>query len=148
MKYGKDNLCKSCDNASKRNKTGTARTEYLLQKKRNHFKSRYGITLEQRDELIANVGCCEICGDDVTQGLTHSAHIDHSHTKGHIRGVLCSKCNTGLGKFNDSVDLLNKAIKYLVSREHKLDGENFGMEQILDIQYWKSVNTTKYPKGA
>lgn len=142
MRHGKANLCKACDNESKRNKTGKDRENYLLQKRRNHFKSKYGMTLEDRDRLIADTACCEICGVGITQGDVQNAHIDHSHVKGHVRGVLCNKCNTGLGKFNDSIDMLNKAIKYLVTREHKLNGEDFGMEVILDMQYWDAVNGT------
>lgn len=55
---------------------------------------------------------CEICGMGYTKGNV-SLHIDHDHSTGKIRGVLCEKCNKGIGLFNDSADLLKSAIKYL-----------------------------------
>ena len=57
---------------------------------------------------------CEICG-----GTTHRKHlaIDHNHKTGIIRGMLCDSCNQGLGKFKDSVYLLQSAINYLEDRD-------------------------------
>jgi hypothetical protein len=39
--------------------------------------------------------------------------VDHCHNTGKIRGILCTKCNTGLGSFKDNIELLMNAIKYL-----------------------------------
>ena len=39
--------------------------------------------------------------------------VDHNHKTGRVRGILCSFCNTALGKFDDSVGLLARAIEYL-----------------------------------
>jgi len=39
--------------------------------------------------------------------------VDHCHTTGKIRGLLCSGCNTGIGKLKDSPEILSKAIEYL-----------------------------------
>lgn len=50
---------------------------------------------------------CGICG------ATDSLKIDHSHSSGDVRGVLCHGCNIGLGNFRDDPDLLRKAIRYL-----------------------------------
>ena len=53
---------------------------------------------------------CAICGNkDNNKKLA----VDHCHTTGVIRGLLCSACNTSLGKFKDSVELLQNAIQYL-----------------------------------
>lgn len=55
---------------------------------------------------------CAICG--VTDRNADKAlGIDHSHETGDLRGLLCSKCNSGLGFFNDNISILLAALKYL-----------------------------------
>jgi hypothetical protein len=44
--------------------------------------------------------------------------IDHCHKNRHIRALLCHNCNTGIGKFNDDINLLEKAIEYLKKHIH------------------------------
>lgn len=74
-----------------------------------HYMREYGLTLTQVAMLkdVCN-GLCWIC-----YGKTKSMHIDHCHVSGHIRGVLCSNCNRGLGHFKDSPKFLMNAIRYL-----------------------------------
>jgi hypothetical protein len=50
---------------------------------------------------------CQLCGVEA------KLHLDHDHETGTFRGWLCTTCNTGLGKFNDSVERLQAAIDYL-----------------------------------
>lgn len=56
-------------------------------------------------------GCCEICGKKFKR--KREVFIDHSHTTGKVRGLLCSTCNTALGFFYDNLNFLNSAIDYL-----------------------------------
>lgn len=70
----------------------------------------YGLTEEQFKKI--DTGNCAICGVHFS-ALRKRLHIDHDHATGKVRGMLCNKCNLGLGQFNDSVDLLKKAIGYL-----------------------------------
>ena len=56
-------------------------------------------------------GKCCIC-----QKVPNELHIDHNHDTGKIRGLLCFNCNTSLGKFEDSEELLMQAILYLRER--------------------------------
>ncbi len=73
----------------------------------------YGITTQQRDEMLqAQGGVCAICSASEPQGRG-TWHIDHCHTAGHVRGVLCHHCNVGLGHFRDNPEVLSKAIDYL-----------------------------------
>jgi hypothetical protein len=56
-------------------------------------------------------GRCLICRHKCTTGRRLA--VDHEHGTNMIRGLLCSNCNTGLGKFNDDITLLKAAIAYL-----------------------------------
>ena len=70
---------------------------------------KYGITPEQFDAmLIAQSGRCAICSDPMDP-----PNIDHCHTAGHVRGLLCGPCNRGLGMFRDSPAALRAAADYL-----------------------------------
>lgn len=56
---------------------------------------------------------CPICKKTTIPGLTSKVVLNHDHNTGHISGWICDSCNTGLGRFKDSVGVLNEAIKYL-----------------------------------
>ncbi len=74
------------------------------------LKARYGITLEQYEAMfIAQQGRCAICNREDSNRL----HVDHNHTSGKVRSLLCGSCNRGIGMFAEDVKLLEKAIKYL-----------------------------------
>jgi flagellar biosynthesis GTPase FlhF len=56
--------------------------------------------------------CCDICGihqDEFKRNLD----VDHDHNTGEVRGLLCTPCNSGIGKLKDSINMLEKAINYL-----------------------------------
>lgn len=82
--------------------------------KKNYFlKNKYGLTLEQYNDLFNKQnGCCAICGVHQKE-LKLPLCVDHCHNTNNIRGLLCSKCNSGLGFFKDNVLFLKSAIKYL-----------------------------------
>lgn len=75
----------------------------------------YGITYEDFQRMFElQPGCCRICGIEITwRGGKKSAHVDHCHKTGAARGLLCFNCNSGLGQFKDSPELLAKAVEYL-----------------------------------
>ena len=52
---------------------------------------------------------CAICGK-----LDRNLVVDHNHTTGKVRGLLCSPCNTGIGLLQDSVEVLRRAEGYLI----------------------------------
>ena len=79
---------------------------------KTHFKNKYNLTIEQRDNLILQQNnCCAICGDKFVS--SKHTHVDHCHKTNKIRKILCTSCNTGLGCFNDDQERLKKAIDYL-----------------------------------
>jgi hypothetical protein len=80
-------------------------------KKNRHLRKTYGITIAQfTDMLERQQNKCAIGEESLTK---NTAHVDHCHKTGKVRGLLCKKCNLGLGNFNDSMLKLNKAITYL-----------------------------------
>lgn len=83
--------------------------------KKHEFRriaQRYGLTEEQfHTANLAQGGLCAICGK--TNGKHHKLAIDHCHKTGVFRGLLCKKCNSAIGWFDDSIEILSKAIDYL-----------------------------------
>lgn len=83
------------------------------------YENNYGVTLEQYNRLAEQQnGKCAICrkvpDHTLNTGLKSSKlFIDHDKNTKQIRGLLCFHCNTGIGKFDHSIDLLEAAIKYL-----------------------------------
>jgi hypothetical protein len=59
---------------------------------------------------------CEICQEPLTM---RTLKVDHDHAHGHARGFLCNLCNTGLGHFEDSIIILNRAVHYLKDKNRK-----------------------------
>ncbi len=86
--------------------------------RRHHLKVSYGMTEEEYDALIlAQKDSCALCGGP-RSGPGKTWHIDHNPINGKVRGLLCSRCNTALGLFKDSISVLRLAIKYI-----QTDGE-------------------------
>lgn len=79
---------------------------------KHHLKTKYGLTLDRYKEMLATQdGVCAICKRPATEGKRLS--VDHCHTTLKNRGLLCSECNFGLGKFQDNPAVLYRAIEYL-----------------------------------
>lgn len=80
------------------------------QNKRYHLKRKYGLTVAEFSAMKDNQhNLCAICGQSLML-----LRIDHSHDTGKVRGLLCMKCNSGLGLFNDSPATLQKAAQYII----------------------------------
>jgi len=74
--------------------------------------ARYGLTVEAWESMLAEQnGACGICLSAFPS--KRSVFVDHCHTTGAVRGLLCSKCNFGIGKFRDDPDVLLLAVAYL-----------------------------------
>lgn len=73
---------------------------------------RYGITVSEFYSLIEQQNNkCAICEE--TFEKTRTRHIDHCHTSGKVRGMLCHGCNTAIGLMKESPEILKAALKYL-----------------------------------
>jgi hypothetical protein len=85
-------------------------------KKNLALRKRYGITIEQFEELAAlQEGVCNICMKTLDMGF--HTHVDHCHDTGDVRGILCSGCNVAIGIFSHDPEVLQRAIAYLQKRE-------------------------------
>lgn len=93
----------------------------LMKKKdrKNSLKRFWNMSLEDFKALKQNQGgTCALC--DKTESSPHkSLCIDHDHSTGKIRGLLCDTHNRAIGLFKDSIEDLKKAIKYLESHRSK-----------------------------
>lgn len=87
--------------------------EYNKQRSKKYLlKKKFNITLEEYTVILENQKhVCIICGKKNMNGKMLA--VDHNHETLKVRGLLCSKCNIGLGQFNDDIDTLTKAISYL-----------------------------------
>jgi len=80
--------------------------------KKYWLKKAYGITVIQKEQMmIAQGNCCAICCAFIDK--MYNFCVDHNHSTGKVRQLLCRKCNIGLGHFNEDSLLLEKAINYL-----------------------------------
>jgi hypothetical protein len=81
------------------------------------IKIKYKIDRKQWSALFEGQGRkCAICGIDETK-IKGFWTTDHCHTSNKVRGILCHKCNAGLGQFNDEESIVLSALNYL--RKHK-----------------------------
>lgn len=89
------------------------RKQNIKRKSEKKFRG-HPITKEEYDALHEKQqGRCWICEEG------SKLVIDHCHTEGHVRGLLCQQCNSGLGFFRDRVALLNRASEYLSKNSAK-----------------------------
>ena len=105
-------------NKDKANENRRKRLRSLTADERHYVYTlrRHGLTSKQyADMLTAQDGKCAICKTDEPGGRKHHRHlyVDHCHTTGKVRGLLCNRCNVGLSRFRDDSNLLRLAIAYL-----------------------------------
>lgn len=87
-----------------------AHKEQIRTRSAIHRLRRYGLTHEAVQALLREQSSlCRICLKDISLKF----HIDHCHKNNHVRGLLCTACNMGLGLFKDDVGLLQRAITYI-----------------------------------
>lgn len=81
--------------------------------KNQHLKRTFGITLDDYNVILFKQnGCCAICDTHHTE-FSKALYVDHCHTTGKIRGLLCNSCNLVLGKVKDDTKILKQAVIYL-----------------------------------
>ena len=77
----------------------------------------YGLTLDDYNQMLEEQnGVCKICHGTCTHNQRREAgtlSVDHCHTTGKVRGLLCGKCNSALGFLNDDIQSVKRMVKYL-----------------------------------
>ena len=82
------------------------------------IRRRFGMSLDAYNDVLAHQGgVCALCGHPEKgsnrDGSQRRLHIDHDHSTGRIRSLLCSGCNAGLGGFKEDPHRMGEAIRYL-----------------------------------
>lgn len=91
-----------------------------LIQRRAKLKREYGLTVEQYAALVAaQDGRCAICGGPPR--LQRKLAIDHDHTTGAVRGLLCGPCNVGIGALGDTAEGVERAVRYLRAADRARD---------------------------
>lgn len=109
------------DSLEGREKNKEYRRKNALRAADLRFQNTHKISLEIYESLLLKQNhVCAICKQeevlfDKKSNKVRRLAVDHDHQTGKIRGLLCLRCNVSLGQFNDSVDILESAIKYLKS---------------------------------
>jgi hypothetical protein len=93
----------------------------ILKRKENYMREydlmkAYNIGVKEYNQmLVAQDGKCLICSRDhkTLIGRKKFLCVDHNHKTNEVRGLLCDKCNRGLGLFNDDKEMLMSAYHYL-----------------------------------
>ena len=113
--YKKHAKCKSCYMEHKRG------TYDPIKQRDKNLKHLYGIGIKEYNELLESQGgVCACCGTKNPKGrqtgrggAITNFYVDHSHTTGKVRGLLCNACNRALGNIGDNIHTLQNMIEYL-----------------------------------
>lgn len=125
--HGISTYCKPCTNERQRviraspeggqkhrDATKSWRQNNVTRHADNNRKWRYGVAHGTYDKLFElQNGKCAICKTTEAGGKAKNFHVDHCHSTNFVRGLLCTSCNSGLGRFKDSEVYLRAAADYL-----------------------------------
>ena len=102
-RYVTTNNCIECDRVTQ--------AKYKEKRRWAAIKKKYGISKHQFYEIINNQeGKCAICTIELTE---KNSHVDHNHKTKELRGILCVRCNQGIGSFLENIDIIKSAVKYI-----------------------------------
>lgn len=103
LRFTASNNCVECDEATRIKRKMRAREARLLK--------LYGLDFTAVDELLRQQGgACAICKDQITRS---TLHVDHCHGGGHVRGLLCQRCNQAIGLLRDNPEIIRSAARYV-----------------------------------
>ena len=110
-------ICKPCTNEYQCKTRKPLTNKLKKQYREAGLKAKFGMSIEEYDKLFfLQQGKCAICGQPETEtrlGVVKRLAVDHNHTTGKIRGLLCCSCNKALGLLKDDISIMKSAIDYL-----------------------------------
>ena len=149
-KDGVENYCKECSKKRFKEYHTTnidKRKEYQKEYRKNNKDKikntnilwRYSISSQEADEMFMQQGCkCAICSKVIIK--TKDRHIDHCHSSGQVRGILCAKCNTAIGLLNEDTNIMISAISYVAKHNDNTTG--FTMQE-MRAEYTAGIEALK-----
>lgn len=112
--------CKKCNNDRTRKIWLSLPEKVRYEKGRARTLRMYGLTLESFDEIRKSQNnSCAICGSSIADRMSKNLCIDHDHQTGEVRGLLCRRCNSGIGQFDDDLEKVKSAVRYLEKHLNK-----------------------------
>jgi hypothetical protein len=107
--------CKECSSANGKNWRNKNKEKCYEVSRKNQLMRNFRITEREYIELLVKQnGECAICGASSADAAGSKLCVDHDHSTGEIRGLLCRRCNAGLGFFNDDKELVKEAASYMM----------------------------------
>jgi hypothetical protein len=123
--------CKRCwkDKSRGSEKPQTYRRSVRDRTVEGSLRRKYGLTVDRYTTMFFDQGgACAICGEKETYGNKTGQRrilsVDHDHTTGKVRGLLCNKCNQALGLLRDRPDLALRAAEYLAEHQNTVTQEH------------------------
>jgi hypothetical protein len=109
---GKASSCKECDKTYKKQYYKDNKERYLKNQRKRNLKIKFNLTADDYNRMFEEQqGCCAICGTHQNE-FDRKLSVDHDHSNGKIRGLLCTWCNVRLPHVED-IEFVIKAKKYL-----------------------------------
>ena len=115
-KSATSNWCKACLEEVRK-----ARYDAVKRRDKNLQRDYHGFTSNDYDALfLKQGGVCAVCGQQQARHL----HVDHDHTTGTVRGLLCHGCNAALGHLRDNPTIIRRLLQYILPhiKEEDTDG--------------------------
>jgi hypothetical protein len=115
--------CKPCDKKAREKYRDNNRDRFYLVARKKQLKFRYGLSLDEYDNLLlkqdSKCAICRVSTNNIPEKYRKSNFsVDHCHTTGKIRGLLCNQCNRGLGMLGDTLEDIEKVRTYLLKDTH------------------------------
>jgi len=115
LKYNKEYFQNNTDKCKSNNRKyyENNRQKIITRSKARRYRVDFGITIEDFEKKLSlQQNKCLGCGKEFTE--KGDACLDHNHTSGKIRGILCRNCNLAVGGAKDNIEILKKVINYII----------------------------------